>query len=252
MDSRVVSERHYLKSDRSVLYINIIIHDASGAIGNKIRAKVDGSKVPNRLKNVVTSAATSVAGNIITPAIIAKKLGQKLCQKMPKKMLQKGITAVVEELFREGPYVVFQLQVQHVNLATLTESKLCGASSVEDTEDDKSKKKKDDDHTNSAKKGEIVDATLEPAQPQDVKHWFMHLLELFFQLIGVSHQRILEEDVLPDLIHRKLESAMGEILAEKMGEKFLDAESKVCLAANQARYFFDKLEEVRKSEDNNN
>jgi hypothetical protein len=249
MESRV-RERRYLKSDRSVLYINIIVHDASGAIGNKIRAKVDGSRVPNRLKNVVTSAATSVAGNVVTPAVIAKKMGQKLCQKMPEKMLKKGITAFVEEAFREGPYVVFQLQVQHVNLATLTESKLGGTPSVEDSDDDKSKKKKDDDHT-SAKKSEIVDATPEPAQPQDVKHWFMHLLELFFQLIGVSNQRTIEEDVLPGLIHRKLESAMGEILAEKMGEKFLDAESKVCSAANQARYFFDKLKEVRKGEENN-
>lgn len=164
---------------------------------------------------------------------------------------EKGITTFVEEIFREGPYVVFQLQVQHVNLATLTQSKLGGTSSVEEENDgDKSKKKKDDDHT-SAKKGEIIDATMKPAQPQDVKHWFMHMLELFFQLIGLSHQRKIEEDVLPDLIHRKLESAMGEILAEKMGEKFLEAESKVCSAANQARYFFDKLKEVRKGEEKN-
>jgi hypothetical protein len=71
----------------------------------------------------------------------------------------------------------------------------------------------------------------------------MHLLKLFFQLIGVSQQRTIEEDLLPDLIHRKLESAMGEILAEKMGEQFLDAESK-------SRYFFGKLKEVRKGEEN--
>jgi hypothetical protein len=242
MESRV-SERRYLNSDRSVLYINIVVHDASRAIGNKIRTKVDGSRLPNRVKNVVAAAATGVAGTVVTPAVIAKKMGQKLCQKMPEKMLVRGITTFVEEIFREGPYVVFELQVQHVNISTLTQSKLGGTSS-EDDDDDKSKKKKDDDH-------EIVDATLEPAQRQDVKHWFMHLLELFLQLIGVSHQRMIEKDVLPELIHRKLESAMGEILAEKMGEKFLDAESKVCSAANQARYFFDKLKEVRKGEEKN-
>jgi hypothetical protein len=121
---------------------------------------------------------------------------------------------------------------------------------LEEDDENKSKKKKDDTHT-SAKNGEIVDATLEPAQFQDVKHWFLYLLKLFLQLIGVSHQRTIEEDVLPDLIHHKLESAMGEIMAEKMGEKFLDAESKVCSAANQARYFFDKLKEVRKGEEKN-
>jgi hypothetical protein len=58
MESRV-SERRYLKSDRSVLYMNIVVLDASGATGNKVRAKVEGSRVPNRLKNAVANAATS-------------------------------------------------------------------------------------------------------------------------------------------------------------------------------------------------
>jgi hypothetical protein len=57
--------------------------------------------------------------------------------------------------------------------------------------------------------------------------------------------------LLPDLVHCKLESVMGEIMEEKMGEKFLDAESKVSSATNhQALYFFDKLKEVRKGEEN--
>jgi hypothetical protein len=245
MESQVI-ERRYLNSDRSVVFINIIVHDASGAIGNKIRTKVDGSRLPNRVKNVVAAAATGIATNVVTPSVIAKKMGQKLCQKMPEKMLLKGITTFVEEVFREGPYVVFQLQVQHVNIATLTQSKLAGIPSEEDDDDDKINKKND-----GAKKGETVDATLQPAQPQDVKHWFMHWLEFFLQLIGVIHQKTIEEDVLPELIQRKLESAMGEIMAEKMGEQFLDAESKVCSAANQARYFFDKIKEVRKSEEKN-
>jgi hypothetical protein len=241
-----VSERRYVNSDKSVLYINIVVHDASGAIRNKVRARVDGSRLPKRVKNAVAATATNVVGTVVTPALIAKKMGKKLCQKMPEKMLLRGITTFVEEVFREGPYVVFQLQVQHVDLATLTQSKLGGTPSEDEDDDDKSQKKKNDDH----KRSEVVDVT-PAAQPQDVKHWFMQLLELFLQIIGVSYQRTIEEDVFPDLVHRKLESAMGEILAEKMEEKFLDAESNVCSAANQARYFFDKLKEIRKGDEKN-
>jgi hypothetical protein len=133
--------------------------------------------------------------------------------------------------------VVFQLQVKRVDLAILAQHQL----------DDNSKKKKDDDHSSDKKEkaeGDIVDAT---AQPHDAKHWIMYWLEQFLQFIGASPQRTIEEDVLPVLIHRKLESTMGELLAEKMEEKGLDVESKVCSAATQARYFFDTLKEVQLS-----
>jgi hypothetical protein len=231
------TQRGYLDSDKSVLYINIIVHDASKAVELKVRTKVDDSKLPNRLKKVAANVATSVAGNVVTPDMVAKKMGLKICQKMPEKMSLRGITAVVEEVFREGPFVVFQLQVKRVDLAILAQHQL----------DDNSKKKKDDDHSSDKKEkaeGDIVDAT---AQPHDAKHWIMYWLEQFLQFIGASPQRTIEEDVLPVLIHRKLESTMGELLAEKMEEKGLDVESKVCSAATQARYFFDTLKEVQLS-----
>lgn len=42
-------------------------------------------------------------------------MGQKMCEKIPKKMKEKGLTVEMEEVFCEGPYVVIQLQVQHVD-----------------------------------------------------------------------------------------------------------------------------------------
>jgi hypothetical protein len=51
--------------------------------------------------------------------MVAKVLGPKMCRKLPKKMKEKGLTVEMEEVFREGPYVVLQMQVIHVDTAVL-------------------------------------------------------------------------------------------------------------------------------------
>jgi hypothetical protein len=290
-----------MDAEKSVLYINIVVIDASEAIANKVSTRVKDSKVPKRLRRVVTAAATRIAGNIFTLGKVAKKVSKKICHVLPEKMLLGGITAVVEEVFREGPFVVFQLQVQHVDLAILTEKQLdkeMKAGDDKDDDDNSNNKNKDNDHTRDEKKKtesgtnkdtdtdtdkEIdtdtdtdthdldtdltttttamdADMTITTIQSQHVKDWFLywmqqistwflHWLEQFLVCIGASRQRRLEEDVLPGLIHGKLEKIIGEILAEKIEEKFLDAESNVCSAAAQARYFFDTLKEVRQGDD---
>jgi hypothetical protein len=266
-----------MDAEKSVLYINVVVIDASEAIANKVRVRVKDFKVPKRLRRVVTAVATGVAGNVFTLEKIAKKVSKKICHKVPEKMLLRGITAVVEEVFREGPFVVFQLQVQHVDLATLTEKQLnkelkAGKDTVKDDDDNSSTKSKDDGHTGDKKKKESdtkqdtdadtdidtdthdidttdLTTTITTIRPLHVKHWFLYWLEFLLVCIGASRQRILEEEVLPALVHGKLEKIVGEILAEKIEEKFLDAESNVCSAAAQARYFFDTLKEVRQGDD---
>jgi hypothetical protein len=295
-----VNGRHYhrrtesieMDPEKSILYINIVVIDASEAITNKVRARVEDSKLPKRLRRVVTAAATGIAGNVFTLEKIAKKVSKKICHTLPEKLLLRGITAVLEEIFREGPFVVFQLQVKHVDLATLTEKQLDkelkaakGKDKDKDDDENSSKNNKDDRHNRDKKKKEgdtkmdtdadigkdadthatgmdltttTMDAamTITTIQSQHVRHWFLYWLEQvlewflywlehFLVCIGASRQRRLEEDVLPALIHGKLEKIIGEILAEKIEEKFLDAESNVCSAAAQARYFFDTLKEVR-------
>jgi hypothetical protein len=103
-----------------------------------------------------------------------------------------------------------------------------------------------------------VDAamTIATIQPHHVMHWllywlgqflarFLYWVEQLLIYIGASHQRRLEEDVLPDLVLGKLEKIIGEMLAEKIEEHVSDAESNVCSAAAQAQYFFDTIKEVR-------
>jgi hypothetical protein len=295
VECRVNGRRYYrqtesieMDAEKSILYINVVIIDASEAIKDKVRTTVEDSRLPKRLRRVVTATATGIAGTVLTLHKIAKKVSKKICHTLPEKMFLRGITAVVEEVFREGPYVVFQLEVQRVDLATLTEKQLDKELKAgRDDDDNTSKQKKDDGHTHSNKKkrkGDTkkdtdidtdIDAhdvdtdftttvnaamTIATIQPQHVKHWLLYWLEQFLAwflywlehcliCIGASHQRRLEEDVLPALVLGKLEKIVGEILAEKIEEKFLDAESNVCSAAAQARYFFDTIKEIRQVDD---
>jgi hypothetical protein len=284
VDGRCYYRRNEIKMDaeKSILYINVVVIDASEAIKDKVRTRVEDSRLPKPLRRVVTAAATGIAGNVFTLHKIAKKVSKKICHKLPEKMFIRGITAVVEEIFREGPYVVFQLEVQRVDLATLTEKQLDKELKAgRGNDDDSSKQKKDDGHTRNNKKEKegdtkkdidadadtrdidtdfttTVDAamTFATIQPQHVKHWllywleqclawFLYWLEQCLICIGASRQRRLEEDVLPELILGKLEEIVGKILAEKIEKKFLDAESTVCSEATQARFFFDTIKKVR-------
>lgn len=64
-------------------------------------------------------------------------------------------------------------------------------------------------------------------------------------LIGTNNQQWVEEGYLPKIVHRKLETAMGEILAEKIEAKKMLAETYVLGEAKQARYFFAKYREIQ-------
>jgi hypothetical protein len=248
-----------MDAEKSVLYINVVVIDASGAIANKVRTRVKDLKVPKRLRGVVTAAATGIAENVLTLHKIAKKVSKKICQKLPEKMFLRGITAVVEEVFREGPYVVFQLQIQHVDLVTLTQKQLdkqLEKGKDKDDDGNSSKKNKDDDHNRDKKKKkkkkgdtkkdtdtdtdthdtdtdltsitEDAAMTMATIQPHHVKHWLLYWMEQLISwalywlerfLVGIGRQRRFEEDVLPALVLGKLEKITGEILAETIEEK---------------------------------
>ena len=64
-------------------------------------------------------------------------------------------------------------------------------------------------------------------------------------LIGSNNQQWVEEGYLPKLVHKKLESAMGEILIEKLEAKKMLADTTVLGEAKQARYFFAKYREIQ-------
>lgn len=62
-------------------------------------------------------------------------------------------------------------------------------------------------------------------------------IENFLTLIGIQRQKALQDEYLPKLIQSKMETMMGEVMAEKLEGKGLQAVSKVLPEEKQARYF---------------
>lgn len=91
------------------------VHDASEAIKAKVSVKVSDSKLPQPVTESVSGRVGTAGSKVVAPSKIAGRMGQKMCEKIPKKMKEKGLTVEMEEVFCEGPYVVIQLQVQHVD-----------------------------------------------------------------------------------------------------------------------------------------
>ncbi|CAB9508644.1 expressed unknown protein [Seminavis robusta] len=190
----------------NVLYLNIVVHDATDAVEAKVKQKLKRSSLlPRQLSKAVANRAARAASGIASNPVIASMLGEKLPQKIITKMEEKGITVACFEVFREGPYVVFQIQVLKVDAVVLTNSK----------------------HSST---GVVLMGTI-------IKHGF--------GLIGTNNQQWVEEGFLPQVVQKKLETIIPELLAGKLEEKNLVADTVVLGEAKQSRYFFAKYREIQ-------
>lgn len=95
---------------RAVLYINIIVHDASEAV----KASIDNGRA-----NPIRKRVAKVASGFATPSVVAGRIGAILCKKMTKKMKDMGLTVEIDEVFREANFLVLQMQLQHVDTITV-------------------------------------------------------------------------------------------------------------------------------------
>ena len=76
--------------------------------------------MPKQVKNQAARGASSLTN----AGIVAQQVSQKLLKEIPKGVKEKGVTVNIEELFREGPYMVFQVRVVHVDVLALTHAKM--------------------------------------------------------------------------------------------------------------------------------
>lgn len=163
------------------------------------------------MKDRLAKRAGKIASDMVTATKIVEKMAPKMCLDMPTKMKAKGLTVEVEEAFREGPFFVLQMQVVHVDTVIMAE-----ASALRDAED--------------------KDAVS------------VQCLKQFFGVIGSKHQDSLETKYLPRIIQSKMHSSMGEKLTEELAEKGMEAEAEVLPEAQQARFFFPMLQQIRELE----
>lgn len=110
-------------SDKNILYLNLAIGDISEAIKERVTKKLERAVV---IPHVVIDRAAQKASDMTSPRVVAQALGQALCKQFPKELQKKGITAEMEEVFRELTFVVLQLRILHVDPMLLASSWLSG------------------------------------------------------------------------------------------------------------------------------
>jgi len=200
-----------MNQERPVLYINILVHDASEAVKNEVAAKVKKSRIPRPLKEPMANrAAARVTWDSITAAKVVDKMGPRLCQEIPIKMSRKGILVHVENVFTEGNYIVLELQVQHVDAVVMTEAK--------------HKSRQDDVHNGTLTSG---------------------LFKGIYTVIGANNRDSIEHEVLPNIVQRKVSVSIREMMQEKLAEKKMTADVEILQEEKQARFFFTTLKAVR-------
>jgi hypothetical protein len=198
----------------SISFLFVVI-DGSALVKSKVKERVDNSKLPTSLKDAVANRAGHVASKRIKPSKIAQNIGTKLCERTPQKMAEMGVTVAMEQVFREGPLVVLQLQVQHVDARAI----------------EKVRRQEAADLTQSDTSSEATVASA--------------LLEWCLRIIGSDNQKKLESEFLPEKVQAKLESKILEIMTERFERKGLEVDVEIVREERQAKYFFRKLKEMR-------
>ena len=213
-----------VNDDRPVIYINIVVLDPKEMVKRKVKSSVKASteNMPKPVQAIASKVAPSIASKVATPDRVASVMADLMPQKLPEKLSTKGITAVADTVFCEPPFVVVQLQIQGVKPLQAIRS-----SSRDHYDED----------------GDVEKAKLS----ETVAYWILLLLGWFFRFIGAQNQFHIENKCLPDMIQPKIESAMGELLLEKLDQKGLEADAEVLPETKQARFFFEKLKEIRKA-----
>jgi hypothetical protein len=174
---------------------------------------VENANLPFSLEDSIAQGASHVMSKRIKLSKLAQKIGTKLCESMPRKMAEMGLTVEMEEVFREGNFVVMQLQVQHVD--TRAVEKALGRENIDLTKID-------------------LDTTLAGT-----------LLEWCTELIGNDKMKQVENDFLPEMVQSKLTTKILEVMTEKFERKGLIIDVEILKEEQQARFFYRQLKELR-------
>lgn len=206
-----------MNQERPVLYINILLHDASEAVKDKVAAKVKKSRIPFPLKESVANRAAALMtwDTLSTASKVVDKMGPRLCHDIPTKMSKKGIQVHVENVYSEGNYLVLELQVQHVDAIVMAEAK--------------PKRDRKNDHTWSLTSG---------------------LFHGAFTVMGSKNRNSLERDLLPSIVQYKLSVSIREMMQAKLTAKKMTADIEIQQEEKQARFFFQMLKAVREATEN--
>lgn len=247
--------------NKAVSYINLTILDASTAVKNMVRKKMNTGKcpAPTKLKERVAERVATVAANKVPPSAVAKGMSTKLPKMLMYQLNEKlGLQLAAQTVFVEDAYVVMQFQVQYVDssklLAKLIESQPpenddddSVASAVLDAwiEEQKEALSNLDEISDQPPLAEIVPVG-KAGTAEGWKVMLVNFLEMIItKIIPERARQKIEEERLPAIVQQKITSEMQNMTEQKLAKKSLVADIAVLPETEQARYFFSNLKAIR-------
>jgi hypothetical protein len=180
-----------------------------------VRKKVQKGNLPRELKEKVAESAANLAVSLIAQEDFARMMSSKLCKILPIIMERKGLTATVEEVFREGLFFVLESRILQVDLVKAEE----------------------------AIREEEADLTMD----DDAQSFTSLLLNWSLRMIGPGNKKKLEEYLFPRVVHETVQNEMSSIMEENFVERRLRADLEILGESDQALYFFSHLKTMKEA-----
>ena len=200
-------------TENPVLFLNIVLQDVRQAVKDGVAEKLAEKNLPPKLRESLAKRLGNLAADKMTASKVVEKMAPKMCADLPRKMKDKGLAVVVKEVFREGPYFVLMMQVQHVDSSVL---------------------------------GLAEQEAKEQQKQQKGEGWAAKALINGMNFFGITEA--VETGYLPRFVQSKLQTEMGSTMEAELAEKRLQASVDVLPEDKQARFFYALLEEIRDEE----
>uniref|UniRef100_A0A7S1Y2M7 Uncharacterized protein n=1 Tax=Grammatophora oceanica TaxID=210454 RepID=A0A7S1Y2M7_9STRA len=257
------AQRYEMNRDRAALFINIVVNDASAAVQQQVEESFMQGRVrlvPRAIKKRLAQNAGRVASDLVTPAKLVEKMGPKLEAEIPKILAEKGLTVHLNLVFREANFMVLALQVICVDVVKLSKttkqkthhstrrSNNSNSVILENNNNNRSTNSRVHAGPNAAlsadpsKKQKAIASVTAPQKPHTT---LTNLFGWGMSLIGNQHRIYIEQELLPQILQRRIKSQMGDFMKGKFARKKLQADVIVKREEQQARFFYVKLREVQ-------
>jgi len=243
--------------------LNLTILDAKAAVKAKVLNKIQERqakrhvKAPKFVQTRVANRLASVASAVVKPHKIAEMLGPRLEKLLPYLLREKGITVAVDMVFIEDTYVVWELQVQHVDMDVLVEV----ANNRKNNEGKSEENEVDYMDISESQLDEMIAEQSERLSEEE--YWkktdrkkksekdplnttnnssglsILGCIGWFFEcLFGKTK---IENKHMPALVASKMLSVMDDVVKAKLEKKELVADSIALPEEEQARFFYAHL-----------
>jgi hypothetical protein len=232
----------FCDENQPVLYVNLVVIESKQAVKEAFEELLSSkaarrSWLPTPVAVRVASKASRVATKLTSNYRVIKKLSKIVVKTAHGGMAARGLTGVINEVYRKGTYLVFEIQVQKVDASLFAKEA--------DVKNMWVRKK--------ARNQNVLVGAFDADERQSflttivmyLQKVFLVLLTTIYWWVGAENTRIFETVILPSMIQSNMEVFLERALEDKLGENHIVADAVVLPESKQARFFFQQIRQIK-------